>query len=66
MTYDLVIKNGTIIDPYLGLHARKDIAVAGGKWLVEICGKIAWVFWGALGAPGQVPKFEKLRANAAD
>ena len=31
MTYDLVIKNGTIIDPALGIHAQKDIAVAGGK-----------------------------------
>ena len=31
MTYDLVIKNGTVIDPAQGLHAKKDIAVAGGK-----------------------------------
>ena len=31
MTYDLVIKNGTIIDPAQGVHAKKDIAVAGGK-----------------------------------
>ena len=31
MTYDIVIKNGTVIDPSQGLHARKDIAVAGGK-----------------------------------
>ena len=31
MTYDLVIKNGTVIDPAQGIHAKKDIAVAGGK-----------------------------------
>ena len=31
MTYDLVIKNGTVIDPAQGVHAKKDIAVAGGK-----------------------------------
>lgn len=31
MTYDIVIKNGTVIDPSQGLHAKKDIAVAGGK-----------------------------------
>lgn len=31
MTYDIVIKNGTIVDPSQGMHAKKDIAVAGGK-----------------------------------
>ena len=31
MTYDLVIKNGTVIDPAQGIHARKDIAIAAGK-----------------------------------
>ena len=31
MTYDIVIKNGTVIDPSQGIHAKKDIAVAGGK-----------------------------------
>ena len=31
MTYDLVIKNGTVVDPAQGVHAKKDIAVAGGK-----------------------------------
>ena len=31
MTYDLVIKNGTVIDPAQEIHAKKDIAVAGGK-----------------------------------
>jgi len=31
MTYDLVIKNGTVIDPAQGIHAKKDIAVAGGR-----------------------------------
>ena len=31
MTYDLVIKNGTVIDPSQGIHAKKDIAIAGGK-----------------------------------
>lgn len=29
--YDLVIKNGTVIDPSQGLHAQRDIAIAGGK-----------------------------------
>ena len=28
--FDLVIKNGTVIDPSQGLHAKKDIAVSGG------------------------------------
>jgi dihydroorotase len=31
MTYDLVIKNGTVIDPAQGVNAKKDIAVTGGK-----------------------------------
>ncbi len=31
MTYDLVIKNGTVVDPAAGIHAKKDIAIAGGK-----------------------------------
>lgn len=31
MTYDLVVKNGTVIDPAQGVHGKKDIAVAGGK-----------------------------------
>jgi len=31
MTYDLVIKNGTVIDPAQGIHDKKDIAIAGGK-----------------------------------
>ena len=31
MTYDLVIKNGTVVDPAQGVHTKKDIAVAGGK-----------------------------------
>lgn len=31
MTYDLVIKNGTVVDPSQGLHAKRDIAIAGGK-----------------------------------
>ena len=31
MTYDLVIKNGTVIDPYQKICEKKDIAVAGGK-----------------------------------
>ena len=31
MTYDLVIKNGTVIDPSQGIHAKNDIAIAGGK-----------------------------------
>jgi len=31
MTYDLVIKGGTVVDPAQGVHAKKDIAVAGGK-----------------------------------
>ncbi|MEX0761147.1 MAG: amidohydrolase/deacetylase family metallohydrolase [Dehalococcoidia bacterium] len=31
MTYDIVIKNGTVVDPSQGLHAKKDVAIAGGK-----------------------------------
>jgi len=31
MEYDLVIKNGTVIDPSQGLHDRRDVAVAGGR-----------------------------------
>ena len=31
MTYDLVIKNGTVIDPSQKTCVKKDIAVAGGK-----------------------------------
>jgi len=31
MEYDLVIKNGTVIDPSRGLHEKRDVAVAGGK-----------------------------------
>ncbi len=29
--YDIVIKNGTVIDPSQNLHAKKDVAIAGGK-----------------------------------
>lgn len=29
--YDVVIKNGTVIDPSQGLHAQKDVAVASGR-----------------------------------
>lgn len=29
--YQVIIKNGTVIDPQNGLHARKDVAVADGK-----------------------------------
>lgn len=29
--YDLVIKNGTVIDPALGLHAKRDLGIAGGR-----------------------------------
>ncbi len=28
--FDLVIKNGTVVDPSQGLHAKKDLAVTGG------------------------------------
>ncbi len=31
MTYDVVIKGGTVIDPSQGLHAKRDVAVAGGR-----------------------------------
>ena len=31
MTWDLVVKNGTVIDPSQGLHAKRDIAISGGK-----------------------------------
>ena len=31
MNYELVIKNGTVVDPAQGLHARKDVAFANGR-----------------------------------
>ena len=31
MNYDLIIKNGTVVDPAQGLHARKDVAFANGR-----------------------------------
>lgn len=31
LTFDLVIKNGTIVDPSQALHAKRDIAIAGGR-----------------------------------
>tara|TARA_B100001245_G_scaffold235012_1_gene221856 strand:- start:1065 stop:2237 length:1173 start_codon:yes stop_codon:yes gene_type:complete len=31
VTYDLVIKNGTVIDPAQGIIEKKDVAIAGGK-----------------------------------
>ena len=31
MTYDIIIKNGTVIDPSQGLRDRKDVAIAGGR-----------------------------------
>ena len=31
MTYDIVIKNGTVVDPSQGLHAKRDVAIAGGR-----------------------------------
>ena len=31
MNYQLLIKNGTVIDPALGIRARKDVAFANGR-----------------------------------
>ena len=31
MPHDLLIKGGTLVDPSQGLHARKDVALSGGK-----------------------------------
>ncbi|MBI2965254.1 MAG: amidohydrolase/deacetylase family metallohydrolase, partial [Chloroflexi bacterium] len=31
MAYDLVIKNGTVIDPAQGLNAKLDVAITGGR-----------------------------------
>ena len=31
MNYELVIKNGTVVDPAQGIHARKDVAFANGR-----------------------------------
>ena len=31
MTYDLVIKNGTVLDPKTKLYGKKDIGIASGK-----------------------------------
>src|SRR5688572_19983749 len=30
-TYDLLIRGGTLLDPAQGLHARRDVAFAGGR-----------------------------------
>jgi hypothetical protein len=30
-TYDLILKGGRVIDPSIGLHAIRDVAIAGGK-----------------------------------
>ena len=30
-TYDLLLKNGTVIDPKSNLNARRDVAISGGK-----------------------------------
>ncbi len=30
-TYDLVLAGGTVIDPASGLHARRDVGIAGGR-----------------------------------
>lgn len=31
MNYELIIKNGTVIDPAQGIHARKDVAFSNGR-----------------------------------
>ena len=31
MNYELLIKNGTVVDPAQGIHARKDVAFANGR-----------------------------------
>ena len=31
MNYELIIKNGTVVDPAQGIHAQKDIAFANGR-----------------------------------
>ena len=31
MNYELIIKNGTVVDPAQGIHARKDVAFANGR-----------------------------------
>ena len=31
MMYDIVIKNGLVIDPYLGLYEKRDVAVSNGR-----------------------------------
>jgi len=31
MAYDLLIRGGTLVDPAQGIHARRDVAFAGGK-----------------------------------
>ena len=31
MNYDLIIKNGTVVDPAQGIHAHKDVAFANGR-----------------------------------
>jgi dihydroorotase len=39
-TYDILIKNGRVIDPSIGLDATRDVAIAGGK-IVAVAANIA-------------------------
>jgi dihydroorotase len=31
MTYDLLLKGGTVVDPSQGLNARRDVAISDGR-----------------------------------
>src|SRR5258707_10144490 len=39
-TYDILVKNGRVIDPSVGLDATRDVAIAGGK-IVAVAANIA-------------------------
>lgn len=57
MIYDLVIQNGTLIDPAAGIHARRDVAFADGRVAAvgeNLVGERAIDAGGALVIPGMI------------
>jgi dihydroorotase len=38
--YDLLLRGGTVIDPHNGIHAERDVAIAGGR-IAAVAAKIA-------------------------
>src|SRR5258707_11193439 len=52
-TYDILIKNGRVIDPSVGLDATRDVAIAGGK-IVAVEANIAGGATDTIDARGKV------------